>query len=255
MLQLAKRPSEYTAVVVVIITITPTPTPVQKYCPSAFHQHNVITSCSDADKGPCLRSWPLWLKSWIPLLWTDMHVPWIYMTFGVSLHERIQGGPPCSQDFFKIMQFSRNFKGRTPILSKFWGSGPPLGQNSTGPPWPKSWIRACTSPHGCSRHVAIHSTRPCDRIKPYYAASEYSDWLNLNHAMWFLISEPPPCSKNCFQQRSVSQWLQWILFMILNHGSCVIICWDCDSCWWCCRVLKGAGSQSVVSVCQHTLVG
>ena len=29
-------------------------------------------------------------------------------------------GPPCPQDFFKIMQFSGNFKGKTPILSKFW---------------------------------------------------------------------------------------------------------------------------------------
>ncbi len=30
-------------------------------------------------------------------------------------------GPPCPQDFFKIMQFSGNFKGKPPIL----GSGPP----------------------------------------------------------------------------------------------------------------------------------
>ncbi len=43
-------------------------------------------------------------------------------------------GPPCSQEFSKIMQFSGNFKGKNPILRKFWAQGPPWGQNSTGPP-------------------------------------------------------------------------------------------------------------------------
>ncbi len=38
------------------------------------------------------------------------------------------GSPPCLQDFFKIMQFSGNFRGKTPILSKFWPQGPPWGQ-------------------------------------------------------------------------------------------------------------------------------
>ena len=32
------------------------------------------------------------------------------------------------------MQFSGNFKGKIPILSKFWAQGPPWGQNSAGPP-------------------------------------------------------------------------------------------------------------------------
>ncbi len=35
------------------------------------------------------------------------------------------GGPPCPKDFFKIMQFSGNFKGKAPILSKFWAQPPP----------------------------------------------------------------------------------------------------------------------------------
>ena len=43
-------------------------------------------------------------------------------------------GPPCPQDFLKIMQFLGNFKGKPPILSTFWAQGPPWGQNSTGPP-------------------------------------------------------------------------------------------------------------------------
>ncbi len=33
-------------------------------------------------------------------------------------------GPPCPQDFFKIMQFSEDFKGKTPILSKFQALAP-----------------------------------------------------------------------------------------------------------------------------------
>ena len=32
--------------------------------------------------------------------------------------------PPLPPDFFKIMQFSGNFKGKTPILSKLWAQGP-----------------------------------------------------------------------------------------------------------------------------------
>ena len=36
-------------------------------------------------------------------------------------------GPPLPQEFFLIMQFSGNFKGKTPILSKFWVQGPPIG--------------------------------------------------------------------------------------------------------------------------------
>ena len=54
-------------------------------------------------------------------------------------YNRIQGAL-APQDFFKIMQFSGNFKGKIHILSTFWAQGPLLGQNSTGPPWPKSWI-------------------------------------------------------------------------------------------------------------------
>ncbi len=43
--------------------------------------------------------------------------------------------PLASQDFFKIMQFSGNFKGKTLILGKFWAQGPPLGvKTPLGPP-------------------------------------------------------------------------------------------------------------------------
>ncbi len=43
---------------------------------------------------------------------------------GLDLQWQIQG-PPFPQDFFKIMQFSGNFKGKPPISSKFWAQGPP----------------------------------------------------------------------------------------------------------------------------------
>ncbi len=34
--------------------------------------------------------------------------------------------PPCPQDFFEIMQFSGNFKGKTPIFEQILGSAPPF---------------------------------------------------------------------------------------------------------------------------------
>ena len=51
--------------------------------------------------------------------------------------------PLVPKILFKIMQFSGNFKGKTPILSKFWAHGPSSGvKTSLGPHWPKSWIHA-----------------------------------------------------------------------------------------------------------------
>ena len=52
--------------------------------------------------------------------------------------------PPCPQYFFKIMQFSGNFWGKTPYFEHILGSALPLGVKiPMAPPWPKSWIRAC----------------------------------------------------------------------------------------------------------------
>ncbi len=44
-----------------------------------------------------------------------------------AVQQPIQGGPggPGPQDFFHIMQFSGSFKGKHPILSKFWAQGCP----------------------------------------------------------------------------------------------------------------------------------
>ncbi len=56
--------------------------------------------------------------------------------FGIFLYEICRCN--CSSSgsrFVLIMQFSGNFKGKTPILSKCWAQDPPpWGQNSTGPP-------------------------------------------------------------------------------------------------------------------------
>ena len=38
---------------------------------------------------------------------------------------RIQGAGPLCPKSFLIVQFSGNFKGKPPILSKFWVQGPP----------------------------------------------------------------------------------------------------------------------------------
>ena len=67
------------------------------------------------------------------------------------------------------MQFSGNFSGKPPILSKLWALAPPWGQNSTG-----SWIRAwhcqvwgCSylrnrhaEPEGASRNLHDKLYRP-----------------------------------------------------------------------------------------------
>ena len=60
----------------------------------------------------------------------------------MAQHQRMQGGG-WPQDFFKIMQFSGNFKEKSHILSKFWAQGPSLGVKSPlgpltkilDPPW------------------------------------------------------------------------------------------------------------------------
>ena len=54
-------------------------------------------------------------------------------------------GPPLPPRFFvfKMMQFSGNFKGKAPVLSKFWAQDP--CQNSAGPPC--QTCLSCESPH------------------------------------------------------------------------------------------------------------
>ena len=45
-------------------------------------------------------------------------------------HRQIQKeaqAPLAPKIFFKIIQFSGNFEGKSPILSRFWAQGPPPG--------------------------------------------------------------------------------------------------------------------------------
>ena len=58
--------------------------------------------------------------------------------------------------FFQNHAVFRQFKGKTPILSKFWVQGPPLGSKLSPPP-PKSWIRPWCA------HVLIHRHEWCCR--------------------------------------------------------------------------------------------
>ncbi len=61
-------------------------------------------------------------------VWSLSHHRHSWQLFRSSSGSRASGpGLPCPQDFFKIMQFSGNLKGKTPILSKVWAQGPPLG--------------------------------------------------------------------------------------------------------------------------------
>ena len=64
----------------------------------------------------------------------------------MTLHQRIQKTPglqaprpPLPPRFFKIVQFSGNCSGKTPVLSTFWDQAPLWGQNSPAPR-PKCWI-------------------------------------------------------------------------------------------------------------------
>ncbi len=93
-----------------------------------------------------------------------------------KLHSRGSRGPgaPCPQDFFKIMQFSGKFKGKTPILSKFWVQGPPWGLNSAGPP-PKSWICACYT------QLNKHETILKKQILPSGICGPLLPFQSLNH--------------------------------------------------------------------------
>ncbi len=54
--------------------------------------------------------------------------------------------PPFPQDFFQIMQFSCNFKGKTPIFSKFWAQGP-LGSKFHWAPLTKILDPRLDTPH------------------------------------------------------------------------------------------------------------
>ena len=77
--------------------------------------------------------------------WGGIHC-WLSVLLALADPEGGPGGPgpPSPQDFFKIMQFSGNCSGKTPILSRFC----PPPQNSAGPPdqnpgsapgcWPES---------------------------------------------------------------------------------------------------------------------
>ena len=54
-------------------------------------------------------------------------------------------GPPCPQDFFKIMQLSSNFKGK-PHFEPILGSGPPLGSKLRWAPLAKILDRRLSCP-------------------------------------------------------------------------------------------------------------
>ncbi len=68
----------------------------------------------------------------------------------LQMQQRIQGGPrarapPCPQEFLFIKSCSLKviLRGKPLFWFHFGLRAPaPWGQNTAGPPWPKSWIRA-----------------------------------------------------------------------------------------------------------------
>ncbi len=64
--------------------------------------------------------------------------------------QRIQGGtwgprPLLPPRIYQNYAVFRQFKGKNPYFKQILGSGTPWSQNSAGPSWLKSWIRACVS--------------------------------------------------------------------------------------------------------------
>ena len=55
----------------------------------------------------------------------DFNAPQPFPSCQQRVLEGALGAPPCPQDFCRIMQFSGSFKGKNPILSKFWAQPPP----------------------------------------------------------------------------------------------------------------------------------
>ncbi len=73
------------------------------------------------------------------------------------------GGPPCPQDFFKIMQFSGNFKETAP--PPFWANFGPVKTPLAC--WPKSWIRPCNFIGG----VTCWTCPRCEETPPPFLIS------------------------------------------------------------------------------------
>ncbi len=94
----------------------------------------------------------IWFACWVSVLvWVLIFGPHsrihVCTFLWLAAHKQIQGGPVgrplAPKIYFQNHAVFRQFKGKTPYFEQVLGLGPPWGQNSTGPPWPKSWIRRC----------------------------------------------------------------------------------------------------------------
>ena len=103
----------------------------------------------------------------------------------------------------KIMQFSSNCKGKTPILSKFWAQGPPDQNPGSGPGAPlkrvsgqgvRSWIFRCSA---CAAELSNSALRLIEKriFQPIpsnlYGFSKCVDLLFCSH----LATTPSPPAK------------------------------------------------------------
>ncbi len=100
-----------------------------------------------------------------------------------DMYHRIQGegspgGAPLAPKivfFFKIMQFR---PGENPYFEQILGSG----QNSTGPPWPKSWIRPWYEPNLIFTEPLRRTLAICqrdERLITQNTSERFESWMYL----------------------------------------------------------------------------
>ncbi len=105
---------------------------------TALWSHICVVVVGDPPRDPQLEGGlALWGVSPVGVAWQGCPTQGVSLAGGQPCGGGSSPGPPCPPIFVvQIMQFSGNFKGKTPILSKFWAQGPLWGQNSAAP-WSK----------------------------------------------------------------------------------------------------------------------
>ncbi len=117
------------------------------------------------------------------------------------------------------MQFLGNFKGKPPILSKFWAQGTPWGQTSPGPPWPKSSIPHCVPKQIFLTFKGWHCLN-CSLFGSN-CTQEEDQWLSANRGRWTCA----PWDRRqtplwCWETETSTRSQAWTDFLKMYEGVC-----------------------------------
>ncbi len=137
------------------------------------------------------------------------------------------------------MQFSGNFKGKILVFSKFCCQGPTLwGQNSAGPPWPKSWIRPWETSLFPIHKVVLSEIRifvrggPSAEIIPFMVCP-------LQILMWGCLDETVVLQRNCLLCVTRNATRHHLIFwqtLSLTQGAGI---WYSRAVGWICSEMEG----------------